>query len=129
MKAPGRTLEERTRALRLRLLADLGRLTVDSSDDDIRRMDRRWWYVRKRITTEATEPGESARLYAAMVVTEELQRFFMLRSAYRARNREYRRRVSRRYYERVLRAQRSTPEARADLAEARRRQRAARKAT
>jgi hypothetical protein len=122
------TLGERTRALRFRLLADMAKLTRDATDDDIRRLDRRWWYVRKRLAVEATEPGESARLYKEMLATPELQRFFELRSAYRARHPELRRQLNRKYYERVLKDARSTPEARGRLAEARRRQREAKAA-
>ena len=123
-----KTLQERTRALRLRLLFDMAKLTGESTDAEIERMGRRWWYVRKRLAAEASEPGESARLYKEMIAAPEMKNFFTIRSAFRARHPEIKRRINRRYYERVLKESRSTPEARALLAEARRRQRAAKSA-
>lgn len=128
MRKVGRTLEARTRALRLRLLADMTSITADSTDSEIERMERRWRYVRRRLAHEATEPGESARLIQEMVATPELQTFFVARSAYRARHPEIKRTINQRYYERVLKDERTTPEARAQLSEARRRQRAAKAA-
>lgn len=128
MSLAGKTLAQRTRALRLRLLADMAKLDGTSSDAEIEKMDKRWWYVRKRLTAEATEPGEAARAYQEMVHTPELQDFFTLRSAYRARHPEIKRRINCRYYQHVLKEQRSTAEARERLAEARRRQRAAKAA-
>jgi hypothetical protein len=124
VKETRQTLEQRTRALRLRLLSDMAKLTVDSSDEDVRRLDRRWWYVRKRLADEATEPGEAARVYQEMVRTQELKKFFAFRSSYRARDICRKRWLNHRYYQRVLKDARSTAEARAGLAEARRRQRA-----
>lgn len=122
-----KTLQERTRALRLRLLADMSKLTSESSDVEIEKMNRRWRYVRKRLGVEASEPGESATLYEEMITAPEMRNFFVFRAAYKARHPEIKRRINARYYERVLKVQRSTPEARVRLAAARRQQRRFRK--
>jgi hypothetical protein len=125
-----RTLAERIRALRLALLQRASKINAESSDDDIRRVYAGYYYLKRALVREALEPGEARDLLVNLFQEPEFASFWAIRreryrrtEGYKERRRAY---DKRRYVDR-LKERRSTPEARALLAQRRRAQRAAKR--
>jgi hypothetical protein len=122
-----RALTERVRALRLSLLQRASTITVDSPTEDIARVYSAYYYFKRALVREAGEPGEARELLRGIFTDPAFARFWSIRrrryrqtDAYKERRRAY----DRRRYQSRLKGARSTPEAKARLAKARREQRA-----
>jgi hypothetical protein len=123
-------LRDRTVHLREGLLERAALITEASSDQDVRRVYARYRYVRSILVKEATEAGEARRIIRELFADPGFVRFWKIRTARYVRTagyREWKSRYNQRHYQTVVRAQRSTPEARAILAQRRREQRAAKR--
>lgn len=126
-------LAVRLHALRLSTLRLMAQASAEDPDS-ILRVKRRWAYFKKRAAEEATEEGESYELVRSFYSTEEFRNYKTVQRAtdpyfetekYRERHRSQ----NQAWYASKGSEARKTPEARARLADARRRQREAKRAS
>jgi hypothetical protein len=107
------------------------KLTRESTDEDFERARRRWTYFKREVTRggsqPGSEPGEARKVISEIFQDSAWKNFAAVRH-WRYQHSQKFLEKRREYYREKIKDARSTPEARARLAEARRRQRVAKSA-
>lgn len=127
------SLTHKVHGLLLSALDLMATVTPDTSEEDFRKVERRWAYFKRVAEEKAIEPGEAQAVIGEAYTEPAFLAYQAIRRArYRASERgKAKLRVKRKaydaaYYEKI-KATRSTPEARARLAQKRKEQRQAKK--
>lgn len=127
-------LQQHMQGFRIALLQEMAALTPETPRDEVSRVIGSWRRYREEVAkagVDLGEPGEAKVVIESMYPEMEYRNFDRVRTRFRQQSKDAmkaKRAYAKQHYQTTAKAQRSTPEARAKLAAARKAQRARKKA-